>query len=527
MSSQPLHPDEYELVNRASIESNDSFDLDDADFESNTLTKSRSYQHRPNLLDWLLSKLPPNIRRRLHVPTSPRNWLRTPERSRASTHRPLLRRIALVLHISVVVLVTLIAFTGLFRPSYNKPPTHYETLRDQAAIWSKSGRVNLNNEKVFIAASIYDKGGKLARGDWAKNIISLIELLGENNVFLSIYENDAGPEATAALGELKERVKCPHELVSEAHLSLEDIPHITLPDGSERVKRISYLAEVRNRALRPLDDPLRPVFDKLLYVNDVVFDPVDAAQLLFSTNAGPSGKANYRAACAVDFINPFKFYDTFATRDLEGFGMGVPFFPWFSNAGRSISRQEVLEQSDAVRVRSCWGGMVAFDAKYFQHRPDPSAEEVVRFRAEKDVFWDASECCLIHADIQTPPDTFNLTYSHTGIYMNPYVRVAYDTTTLRWLSVTRRFERLYSIPHNILNHLVGLPWHNPRRTEAYREEVQEEVYAGVGQGKGYFRMVDRLAGTGGFCGRRGLQVMKVDTSSGGKPYEEIIPPPEA
>ena len=56
----------------------------------------------------------------------------------------------------------------------------------------------------------------------------------------------------------------------------------------------------------------------------------------------------------MDFINPFKFYGTFASRDLEGYSMGLPIYPWFSSAGKAQSRQDVLDQKDAVRVRSCW-----------------------------------------------------------------------------------------------------------------------------------------------------------------------------
>ena len=77
-------------------------------------------------------------------------------------------------------------------------------------------------------------------------------------------------------------------------------------------------------------------------------------------------KAQYRAACGVDFINPVKFYDTYATRDLEGYSMGLSFYPRFTDAGKAKSQRDVLEQKDAVRVRSCWGGIVAFDEKYFQ-----------------------------------------------------------------------------------------------------------------------------------------------------------------
>jgi Cryptococcal mannosyltransferase 1. len=270
------------------------------------------------------------------------------------------------------------------------------------------------------------------------------------------------------------------------------------------VKRIEYLAQVRNKALKPLEDNPGTRYDKLLYLNDILFDPIDAVQLLFSTNANEDGISQYRAACAVDFDNAFKFYDTYATRDLQGYSMGLPFFPWFSTAGNGESRRDVLAGKDAVRVRSCWGGMVAFDAKYFQS-PPPTSTTPVRFRSGQDLFWEASECCLIHADIQDPQTNVD-DIADTGIYMNPYVRVAYDPRTLSWLRFTRRFEKLYSFLHNLGNHLVGLPWYNPRRTEVPGQSVQETVWIpdASQDGGGSFQTVDRVAGNDGYCGRRGF-----------------------
>src|SRR5436190_18505688 len=163
-----------------------------------------------------------------------------------------------------------------------------------------------------------------------------------------------------------------NSLVSE-HLPIDDLPHIKLPSGEDAVKRIAFLAEVRNRVLKPLQTNMSTRFDKLLFLNDVIFNPIDAIQLLFSTNINESGRTQYGAACAVDFINAFKFYDRFATRDQEGFETGIPFYPWFTDAGHAVSRRDVLEQKDAVRVRSCWGGMVAFQAKWFQ-RDQESAQ---------------------------------------------------------------------------------------------------------------------------------------------------------
>lgn len=539
-------PDDYELVGRSSFDSADNFDIDENDYESQ-LPISKSYYHGRGvpLIDQLLSFLPIRAYRRIW--RSSRNvFRRTRRRGSCCGRVSSSRRVFLILRALTGIILALAVFTAVFRPSYTWLPGHYIKLRQSAVTSNEPGRSNPRNETVFIAASIYDQEGTLARGDWGNGIINLIDLIGPENVYLSVYENDVGNEqGLFALGEFEKRVKSNKSMIFEPHLVTDNLPHITLPNGKKRIKRTAYLAEVRNRALRPLDKMTDTRFDKLLFVNDVVFDPVDAAQLLFSTNVDENGVAQYRAACSVDFINPFKFYDTFATRDLEGYSMGLPFFPWFSGSGNAESRNDVLEEKDAVRVRSCWGGMVAFDAKYFQKPHTPKAEpppevpkveerdvevspagvggSVARFRAEIDTFWDASECCLIHADIQSPPSE---TSRDTGIYMNPFVRVAYTPNTLKWLQTTRRFERLYTIMHGIINHLVGLPWFNPRRTEIFGEVVDEKVWLAdpkVGGG-GSFQTVKRIASTGGFCGRRGLQALVPNPKQGQKNWENLPVP---
>ena len=331
-------------------------------------------------------------------------------------------------------------------------------------------------------------------------------------------------------------------LISE-HLSLDEIPRVIIPSGESRISRIAFLAHVRNRALQPLEANLSIHFDKLLFINDIIFNPVDAIQLLFSTNIDSFGRTQYSAACAVDFINPFKFYDTWATRDFEGYSMGIPFFPWFTDVGDAASRRDVLGQKDAVRVRSCWGGMTAFEAKWFEDKipkstlPDnvDNGNDAIlnisplRFRREEDPFWEASECCLIHADLTFLRNGRNIT-TDPGIFMNPYVRVAYDKNTLWWLPYTRRIERLFSLIHNTLNHAAGLPWYNPRRLEQPGDDVQEKVwnYNETGGSSnfdkigssllGSYATVSRTVGPGRFCGTRKLLVLKENARSGGKKW---------
>ncbi|KAF2677889.1 glycosyltransferase family 69 protein [Lentithecium fluviatile CBS 122367] len=444
----------------------------------------------------------------------------------------------------------LVLFAGTFFPSYTHRPAHYNELRQRSERSSTPGRANIHKEKIFIAASIYEEKGELSSGVWGKAVLDLVDLLGPQNVHLSIYENDADPITQQSLTDLRKNAACNSTIVFE-DLDLGTLPRITLPTGDTRIKRIAFLAEVRNRALAPLDTS-EVKFDKILYINDVYFDPIEAAQLLLSTNVDANGRANYGAACAVDFINAFKFYDRFATRDLEGYSPGIPFFPWFTSAGTATSRNDVISGTDAVRVRSCWGGMTAFEAKWFQHQApfaDNSSVEStqppetrptsevgpLRFRYENDTFWESSECCLINADLQLRRTGVGMP-ADSGIYMNPYIRVAYDTKTLSWLSLARRPERLYSLIHDILNHAVGFPLPNERQLEQPGQVVTDTVWEYDNPEKGllsnatnadlsgHYAKVERVAKAGGFCGGRQLLVINEKPQHGEGRWGKIFAP---
>lgn len=517
-----LFPDEHELRPHG------SFDLDDTDFESDGPV-TYSYTQKPySLLPRIFQYLSPRWRRR-RFSYGGRNtcqvaWRR--RRCRQFGSLPLRRQLHILVSSFLLAVLSLLVFAFLFLPSYTYRPTHYDILRSLASNSNDPGRGNPRKEKVFIAASIYEDGS-LISGKWGENVLELIQLLGPENTYLSVYENDNGDAAAAALKRFDGIVPCNHSVVHEPHLDTTNIQHITLPDGSARVKRIALLAEARNRALLPLEET-DVQYDKLLFLNDVYFDPVEIVQLIFSTNADEQGVAQYRAACAVDFINPFKFYDTFASRDLGGYSMGLPFYPWFTNSGNAESRRDVLNQRDAVRVRSCWGGVVSFDAHFFQSppsAPEAHVSQPARFRAEPDRYWDASECCLINADIQLSPYQSEEPID-TGIYMNPFIRVAYDTSTLSWLSFTRKFERLYAVPHAILNFFVGLPRFNYRRAEQTGDEIKEPAWVNDGEGGSSYETITRIAGTGGFCGRHALQIMKPNPKEGEKKWEMLPVPPQ-
>jgi hypothetical protein len=242
----------------------------------------------------------------------------------------------------------------------------------------------------------------------------------------------------------------------------------------------------------------------------------------------------------MDYINPIKFYDRFAMRDNEYYETGIPFFPWFiAGEGKSESWHDVMAEKDAVRVKSCWGGMVAFEAKWFRKDTLQGEQSPLRFRSEPDTFWDASECCLIHADLghliqQSGQET------PAQIFVNPFVRVSYDANTFGWLEFTRRFERLFTIPHMVIGWFLGMPWSSSRRLEVPGQPVKHKEWTYLSnfdmKGKepftladmkhfGTWNTVEQIAKPGGFCGFPFLLALKNKRSSGDRYWEKIFAPP--
>ncbi|CAK7205835.1 hypothetical protein SEUCBS139899_008614 [Sporothrix eucalyptigena] len=452
------------------------------------------------------------------------------------------------------VAFALLVLTPFLAPSYLHPPAQYSRLAAKCdALYNGPeesmdrihGCANPFNEKVFVSVSLYDQDGHLAAGQWGDSLIELVRLLGPSNVFVSIYENDSGRRGATALEHLRRLLPCRNSVVYDDHVSLDLFPNITMPDGSQHTKRLAYLSEMRNRALRPLDTldgVAGTTFDRVLFLNDVAFRPIDAAQLLFSTNVDQEGRAQYLSACALDYKNPFLFYDLYAQRDAEGFSNGIPIFPIFSRAGQGLSRADMLAQRDAVRVQSCWGGMVAMDAFYIQNRnksfPVANFQDIgsqvidpvhptgvsapVRFRYEPEIFFDACECCLLLADVSRAARVAGAPPARSGVFVNPYVRVAYDWTTLGRLRIVQRWERLFSVPQAIFNYWASLPTHNPYRLVREGDTFVEEVWSSKAKS---WSLETRTGRNGLFCGVREMQLIDEKPRTEDKNWANVAIPP--
>ncbi|CAD6444960.1 de897cf1-be89-4430-bd77-6c5e4acd2183-CDS [Sclerotinia trifoliorum] len=391
-----------------------------------------------------------------------------------------LRRICKPTYI-ILFFILFLCWQIIFNASYTNPPKFSVP----------------SDERVFIAANIVDPN--LIDGLWGDNLVALVEEIGKERVFVSVY---GGPKDS--LKRLNERLHgVEKRMVAEADdaIDLSTLHRVTLPSGQTRLKRVEFLADVRNKALDPITSgELTKKYERVLFLNDVIFEVQDALRLLWGTNVNEEGRAEYKAVCGADFITSWKYYDTYATRDTEGYSIGVPIFPWFAGKGESTSRNDVLAGKDAVRVKSCWGGIVAFDARFFQkdfvnatstlkdEKPKDSnehstslAELPLKFRSEPESFWDSSECCLIHADILATPDFPDYTTNTNedwgeGIFMNPFVRVAYDAKSFSNIKYAKRFERLFVPWQAIINHFAHLPKFNDRRLEKEGDIVDDRLW---------------------------------------------------
>ncbi|KAK7179430.1 hypothetical protein DPSP01_011503 [Paraphaeosphaeria sporulosa] len=272
------------------------------------------------------------------------------------------------------------------------------------------------SERVFIAG-IFWNNEAILRSSLSAALVGLAETLGPKNVFVSIHESGSWDDTKDALRELDEALE---KVGVERRITTSNVTHedeisveptgegwVETPQGNKELRRIPYLAKQRNTGLKPLAELAEKGihFDKILFVNDVVFSTEDVLQLL-NTRGG-----RYAAACSMDFKIPPYFYDTFALRDSSGHEHLMPTWPYF----RSRTSREAIMNNDPVPVASCWNGIVAMPAQIF------TGTSPIRFRGIPDslaaTHLEGSECCLIHAD-----NPLSLT---EGVFVNPAVRVGY------------------------------------------------------------------------------------------------------
>lgn len=174
-----------------------------------------------------------------------------------------------------IAVIIIVACLDLFRELLcsRPPPSPKASAQDL-------GHIN----SIYIASIQYNSEGILT-ASWISSLLRLIEELQRVNitVYVSIYESGSVDGTKTALSGLKtflQTLGIDHEirLDTETHAlaiekSLASSTGLLDTLYGKELRRIVYLADVRNRALKPLDALSKAgvKFDKLLYLNDVVF----------------------------------------------------------------------------------------------------------------------------------------------------------------------------------------------------------------------------------------------------------------
>lgn len=137
--------------------------------------------------------------------------------------------------------------------------------------------------RVFIASNHWNSG-KILRSHWCDAVVGLITKLGPENVYFSLYESGSWDDTKEVIRELDRRLG---KLGVARNIILDETTHmdeISKPPGEgwvetkrgkKELRRIPYLAKLRNIVLEPLEWPevlnATHSFDKILFLNDVIF----------------------------------------------------------------------------------------------------------------------------------------------------------------------------------------------------------------------------------------------------------------
>jgi len=145
------------------------------------------------------------------------------------------------------------------------------------------GRTALPQEKIFIAG-IHWNNEKILREYWIPALIALTQEIGPDNVFVSVYESgswDGSKPALQRLDDVLANDGIPRRIILDNTTHVDEISGepgaigwIKTPGGKSELRRIPYLARLRNIAMQPLYEleSTGVVFDKVLFLNDVVFE---------------------------------------------------------------------------------------------------------------------------------------------------------------------------------------------------------------------------------------------------------------
>ncbi|KAK9459864.1 cryptococcal mannosyltransferase 1-domain-containing protein [Lipomyces oligophaga] len=224
-------------------------------------------------------------------------------------------------------------------------------------------------EAYFIAANFFNNEQILP--NWIREIIKLIDVLGENNVFVSISENDS-VDATASHIYQLTRYLSHHKIPYAFNVTTATRPFPNHNPWLDTTHRIDYMTAVRNTVFDPLAElsttPLGERISRVIFLNDVLYHHTDVLRLLHDVRSNPETSLTPTVmACGLD-METATLYDQWALRDKCGRSVNG-MYPYFKSP---LDRQAVA-RGDIVEVGTCWNGVVVMHADVFMSPPRPYA----------------------------------------------------------------------------------------------------------------------------------------------------------
>lgn len=141
-----------------------------------------------------------------------------------------------------------------------------------------------SKDRIFIA-SMHWTNEEMIRSHWGAAVLDLVRHYGADNIYISIIESGSLDNSKLALEELDAEL---NKLGVERSIELLDNTHedemaktpgpgwTKTSRGTEELRRIPYLAGIRNRVMEKLKvlaerKEGKRTFDKILWLNDVIF----------------------------------------------------------------------------------------------------------------------------------------------------------------------------------------------------------------------------------------------------------------
>ncbi|KAF7321183.1 Capsular associated protein [Mycena chlorophos] len=327
----------------------------------------------------------------------------------------------------------------LFGPAYPPSgPSSYMDIRNPTSL----PPLPSGNHTYFLAANLYEYAPHLPA--WTRQLRLLIDHLGPQNVFVSIYESNSHDRTKALLEQFRDELS---SVSVRNRVLLDDDPRRRKGWQSDGQERIRYMADMRNRALEPLKEG---AFDRVVFFNDVYFEWRSIVRLL-ATKDG-----DFDLACALDF-DGIGLYDTWVIRDSCGHRT-KEIWPYFSLDPMAI---DSLRREEPIQVASCWNGVAAFDARWFL--PSNGTHTIPAGPA---LAFRADPTCTKSEFFPAPYDMLRTKPRRPRISVDPQVNVAYNPANwlyygkIKHLALTRPWRVLWEdwIAHRVFGWLSDRWW---------------------------------------------------------------------